>query len=121
MGKMGAVKNKMPFIPHCPGLTPSAAAEKPGDGWSSKPTLFHWQSMSPDAELHQQLQPGNGHWNLKAWHSFQSTGAQKSCKICAELGPFFGGSCSWGHMKTTPNLAGLTLHVSLKPEGVQAC
>ena len=38
------------LVPH-----KSAAAEMPGDGWSSKPTLFHWQSMSPHADLHQQL------------------------------------------------------------------
>ena len=62
------------------------------------------------AELHQQLQPGNGHWSLKVQHSLQLTGAQKPCKVrvCAELGPF-GGSCSWGHMQTSPNLAELTL------------
>ena len=47
VGKMRAVKNKMPFIPQCPGLAQSAAAEMPGDGWPSKPTLFHWQSMRP--------------------------------------------------------------------------
>ena len=111
VGKMGAVKNNMPFIPQCP-LAQSAAAEMPGDGWSSKPALFHWQSMSPHAELHQQLQPGNGHWNLKLWHSFQLTRAQKPCKVCAELGPF-GGSCSWGHMQTAPNLAEL---ISCLPE-----
>ena len=48
VGKMRAViavKNKMPFIPHCPSLAQSAAAEMPGDGWSSKPTLFNRQSM----------------------------------------------------------------------------
>ena len=33
---MGAVKNKMSFIPHRPGLALDAA-EMPGDGWSSKP------------------------------------------------------------------------------------
>ena len=32
VGKMGAVKNKMPFIPQCPGPAQSAAAEMPGDG-----------------------------------------------------------------------------------------
>ena len=46
VGKMGAVKNKMPFIPQCPGLAQSAAAEMLGDGWSSKPTLFHWHSCT---------------------------------------------------------------------------
>ena len=76
-GQNGAVKNEMPLIPQCPGLAHSAAAEMTGDGWSSKPTLFHWQSMRPHAELHKQLQFGNGHWNLKVWHSFQLTGAQK--------------------------------------------
>ena len=91
VGKMGAVK-KMPSIPQCPGLAQSAVAEMPGDGWPSKPTLFHWQSMRPHAKLHQQLQPGNGHWNLKVWHSFYLTGAQKPCKTCAELGAL-GGSC----------------------------
>ena len=35
--KMGAVKNKMPFIPQCPGPAQSAAAEMPGDGRFSKP------------------------------------------------------------------------------------
>ena len=39
VGKMGAVKNKMPFIPQCPGPAQSAAAEMPGDGRFSKPTL----------------------------------------------------------------------------------
>ena len=29
VGKMGAVKNKMPFIPQCPGPAQSAAAEMP--------------------------------------------------------------------------------------------
>ena len=84
---MGAAKNKMPFIPQCLGLAQSAAAEMPGDGWPNKPTLFHWQSMRPHAELHQQLQPWNGHWNLKVWHSFPLAWAQKPRKICAELGP----------------------------------
>ena len=54
VGKMGAVKNKMPFIPQCPGPAQSAAAEMPGDGRFSKPTLFHRQGMRPHAELHQQ-------------------------------------------------------------------
>ena len=100
VGKTRAVKNKMPLIP-----AQSAAAEMPGDGWSCKPTLFDWQSMRPHAELHQQPQSGNGHWNLKLckiWHSPQLTGAQKPSKICAELGPL-GGSCSWGDMQTSPN------------------
>ena len=48
----------------------------------------------------------------------QLTGAQKPCRVCAELCPF-GGSCSWGHMQTIPNVAELTLHVCPKPEGVQ--
>ena len=64
VGKMRAVKDKMPLIPQCPGLAQSAA-KMPGDGWSSKTTLFNWQSMRPHAELHQQPQSGNGHWNLK--------------------------------------------------------
>ena len=54
VGKMGAVKNKMPLIPQCPGPAQSAAAEMPGDGRFSKPTLFHRQGMRPHAELHQQ-------------------------------------------------------------------
>ena len=119
VGKMGAVKNKMPFIPQCPGPAQSAAAEMPGDGRFSKPTLFHRQGMRPHAELHQQPYPGNGHWKLKVRHSFQLTGTQKPCKVCAEFCPF-GGSCSWGHMQTIPNPAEQTLHVRLKPEGVQA-
>ena len=65
VGKMGAVKNKMPFIPQCPGPAQSAAAEMRGDGRFSKPTLFHRQGMRPHAELHQQPYPGNGHWKLK--------------------------------------------------------
>ena len=88
-----------------------------GDGWSSKRTLFNWQSMRPHAELHQQPQPGNGHWNLKLWHGFQLTRAQKPSKVSAELGPLVG-SCSWGDMHITPNLSELTLHVCLKPEEV---
>ena len=121
VGKMGAVKNKMPFIPQCPGPAQSAAAEMPGglDGRFSKPTLFHRQGMRPHAELHQQPYPGNGHWKLKVMHSFQLTGTQKPCKVCAEFCSF-GGSCSWGHMQTIPNPAEQTLHVRLKPEGVQA-
>ena len=119
VGKMGAVKNKMPFIPQCPGPAQSAAAEMPGDGRFSKPTLFHRQGMRPHAELHQQPYPGNGHWKLKVRHSFQLTGTQKPCKVCAEFCPF-GGSCSCGHMQTIPNPAELTLHVRLKPEGVEA-
>ena len=115
-GQNGGSK-KMPFIPQCPGLTQSAAAEMPGDGWSSKPTLFNQQSMRPHAELHQQPQPGNGHWNLKVWHSLQLTGAQNPCKVCAELGPF-GGSRPWGRMQTAPSLAELTFHVCLKHEEV---
>ena len=87
VGKMGAVKNKMPFIPQCPGLAQSAAAEMPGDGRFSKPTLFHRQGMRPHAELHQQPYPGNGHWKLKVRHSFQLTGTQKPCKVCAEFCP----------------------------------
>ena len=118
--KRGQSKTKMPLIPQRHGLAQSAAAEMPGDGWSCKPTLFDWQSMRPHADLHQQPQSGNGHWNLKSWHSLQLTGAQKPSKVCAELGPL-GGSCSWGDMQTTPNLFELTLHVRLKPEGVQAC
>ena len=55
VGKMGAVKNKMPFIPQCPGPAQSAAAEMPGDGRFSKPTLFHRQGMRPHAELHHGL------------------------------------------------------------------
>ena len=116
---MWAVKNKMPLIPQRPGLAQSAAAEMPGDGWFCKPTLFNWQSMRPHAELHLQPQFGNGHWNLKIWHSLQLTGAQKSSKVCAELGPL-GGSCSWGDMQTTPNYPNLfemTLLVRLKPDG----
>ena len=120
VGKMRAVKNKMPFVPQCPSLARSAAAEMPGDGWPSKPTLFNWQSMRTHAELHQQPQPGNRHRNLKVWHCFQLTGAQKPSKVCAELGPL-GGSRSWGNMQTTPNPFELTLHVRLKPEGVEAC
>ena len=69
VGKTRAVKNKMPLIPQRPGLAQSAAAEMPGDGWSCKPTSFNWQSMRPHAELHQQLQSGNEHWNFKIWHS----------------------------------------------------
>ena len=88
VGKTGAVKNKMPFIPQCPGPAQSAAAEMPGDGRFSKPTLFHRQGMRPHAELHQQPYPGNGHWKLKVRHSFQLTGTQKPCKICAEFCPF---------------------------------
>ena len=72
VGKMGAVKNKMPFIPQCPGPAQSAAAEMPGDGRFSKPTLFHRQGMRPHAELHQQPHPGNGHWKLKVRHSKKS-------------------------------------------------
>ena len=90
-----------------------------GDGRSSKPTLFHRQGMRPHAELHQQPYPGNGHWKLKVRHSFQLTGTQKPCKVCAEFCPF-GGSCSWGHLQTIPNPAEQTLHVRLKSEGVQA-
>ena len=55
MGKMRSVKNKMPFIPQCPSLAQSAAAEMSGDGRPSKPALFHMQSMRPHAELHEQL------------------------------------------------------------------
>ena len=88
VGKMGAVKNKMPFIPQCPGPAQSTAAEMPGDGRFSKLTLFHRQGMRPHAELHQQLYPGNGHWKLKVRYSFQLTGTQKPCKVCAELLPF---------------------------------
>ena len=76
VGKTRAVKNKMPLIP-----AQSAAAEMPGDGWSCKPTLFDWQSMRPHAELHQQPQSGNGHWNLKLWRSLQLAGAQKPSKF----------------------------------------
>ena len=112
VGKMGAVKNKMPFIPQCPGPAQSAAAEMPGDGRFSKPTLFHRQGMRPHAELHQQPYPGNGHWKLNVRHSFQLTGTQKPCKVCAEFCPF-GGSCSWGHMQTIPNPAELTLEAAL--------
>ena len=109
------------------GLQPAAAKSSARAGseqavepcWSCKPTLFNWQSMRPHAELHQQPQSGNGHWDLKIWHSLQLTGAQKPSKVCAELGPL-GGSCSWGDIQTTPNLFELTLHVRLKPEGVQA-
>ena len=49
----------------------------------------------------------------------QLTGAQKPCKVYAELCPF-GGSCSWGHMQTIPDLAQLALHVCPKSKGVQA-
>ena len=96
-----------------PNAAQSAAAEMPGDGRFSKPTLLHRQGMRPHAELHQQLYPGNGHWKLKVRHSFHLTGTQKPCKVCAELCPF-SGSCSWGHMQTIPNPAELTLHVRLK-------
>ena len=58
-GKMGAVK--MPFIPHCPGPVQSAAAEMLGDGRSSKPTLFHRQSMRPHAEFRHQMLVESGH------------------------------------------------------------
>ena len=50
VGKMGAVKNKMPFIPQCPGPAQSAAAEMPGDGRFSKPKLFHRQGMTSPAQ-----------------------------------------------------------------------
>ena len=76
--------------------------------------------MRPHAELHQQLQPENWHWNIKVRHSLLLTGAQKPRKVRAELGPL-GGSCPRGDMQTTPNTFELTLHVCLKPEGVQAC
>ena len=68
--------------------TQTVAAELPGDERSSKPALLHRQSMGPHAELHQQLQPGNGHRNIKIWHSFQLSGAAKPCRTCAMLGPF---------------------------------
>ena len=113
VGKMGAVENKMPFIPQCPGPAQSTESEMPGDGRFSKPTLFHRQGMRPHAELHQQPYPVNGHWKLKVRHSFQLTGTQKPCKVCAEFCPF-GGSCSWGHMQPIPNPAEQTLHVRLK-------
>ena len=45
--------------------------------------------MRPHAELHGQLQPVKG--KLKDMHSLQVSGAQKPCKLCAELGPFQGG------------------------------
>ena len=80
MGKMGAVKNKMPIIPQRPSVAQSAAAEMSGDGRPSKPALFHRQSMRPHAELHEPLQPGNGHWKLKVRHSVQLTGAQRERK-----------------------------------------
>ena len=51
VGKMGAVKNKMPFIPQCPGPSQSTAAEMPGDGRFSKPTLLHRQGMVNTEEL----------------------------------------------------------------------
>ena len=60
VGKLRAVKNKMPLIPQRPGLAQSAAAEMPGGGWSCKPILFNGQSMRPHAELHQQPQSRNG-------------------------------------------------------------
>ena len=88
--KMGAVKNKMPFIPRCPGPAQSTAVEMPGDGRFSKPTLFHRRGMRPYAELHQQLYSGNGHWKLEVRHSFQLTGTQKPCKVCAEVCPLIG-------------------------------
>ena len=98
--KWGQSKNKTSFIPQCPRLAQSAAAEMPGDGWFCKPTLFDWQSMRPHGELHQPPQSGNEHWNLKIWHSLQLTGAQKPSKVCAELS-LLGGSCSWRDMLTT--------------------
>ena len=51
-GQNRGSQNKMPFIPQCPGL----ACKDAGNGWSSRPTLFHQQSMRPHAELHQKLQ-----------------------------------------------------------------
>ena len=39
--------------------------------------------MRPHAELHQHLQPGNGHRSLKVRHSLQLTVAQKPRKIRA--------------------------------------
>ena len=111
--KWGQSKTKCLSSPN-PGPAQSAAAEMPGDGRFSKPTLFHRQGIRPHAELHQQPYPGNGHWKLKVRHSFQLTGTQKPCKVCAEFCPS-GGSCSWGHMQTIPNPAELTLHVRLKP------
>ena len=120
MGKLRAVKPKMPLIPQCPGLAQGAALEMRGVGWSCKPTLFNWQSMQPPRGIASAAAGLEMGMDLKIWHSLQLTGTQKPSKVYAELGPLEG-SCSWGDMQTTPNLLELTLHVRLKPEGAQAC
>ena len=89
VGKMGAVKNKMPFIPQCPGPAQSAAAEMPGDGRFSKPTLFHRQGMRPHAELHQQPYPGNGHWKLKVRHSSSADWDAETMQSMCRVLPFW--------------------------------
>ena len=88
-------------------------------GLASLPgALFYRQSMRSVRNCISRPRFGNGHWKLKVRHSMQLTGAQKPCKVCAprhaELCPF-GGSCSWGHMQTIPNLAELTLDVCPNP------
>ena len=118
VGKMRAVKNKMPLIPQRPGLTQRAAAEMPGDGWSCKPSLFNWHETPCG------IASAAAVWKcaLESQNMAQSSidwGAETKQSMCRAWP-------SWrelflGDMQTTPNLFELTLHVCLKPEGVQAC
>ena len=54
VGKTGAVKNKMSFIPQCPGPAQSAAAEMPGDGeilQISPSQLLHFLADQADLRI----------------------------------------------------------------------
>ena len=92
VGEMGAVKNKMPLIPQCPGLAQSAAAEMPGMAGLATLPFSTGTHETRNCISSCSLEMGIG--SSKVRHSFQVTGAQKQCKGIAELGPL-GWSCSW--------------------------
>ena len=78
------------YPPMLQSLTKCSGTDAGGMASLASLSLCHWQSMRPHAELHQQLYPGDRDWILKVWHSFELTGAQKPCRICAQLGPLGG-------------------------------
>ena len=118
VGKMRAVKNKMPFIPQCPGSAQVQRRRCRGTAGLGKPTLFHRQGMRPHAELHSAAVPWK--WALEAQSKaqFSADWDAETMQICAELCLFEG--VFLGTHADHPSPAELTFHVRLEPNGVEA-
>ena len=80
-----------------PGSRTSCSSADAGEWLIEQGNFFPLQSMHmrPHAESHQLLQPGNGHWKLKVWHSSQLTGPGHR-NLAEYVQSPLGGSDSWG-------------------------